>query len=262
MANEVRDHHAKQSLMSGRGILILPIIFACFSVILLAAATRAAQGQSKWADMLPDAPGKEIISKNCQLCHTLERVVTSHREKAEWEDLVSQMVDRGCPIDDKDVPAAISYLAASFGLAEKNPPATPAGSAQPGGVSGGSPNLVVDPDHVQFQPIPDALAFPKSVQVFTITGDPTRPGAFSVLLKVPAGQVIPAHWGPADESVVVLKGSFEFAEGNDFDAGKLQALKSGAVLHIPPQTHIFGRAKEDAVLMVSGSGPLMFAGGK
>jgi len=49
-------------------------------------------------DMLPDAPGKEIVSKNCQLCHTLERVVTSHREKAEWEDLVSQMVDRGCPL--------------------------------------------------------------------------------------------------------------------------------------------------------------------
>lgn len=263
MANEAQGHHAKRSCMSSRGVLILPIIFACFSIIILAAGTRAAQGQSsKWADMLPDAPGKEIISKNCQLCHTLERVVTSHREKAEWEDLVSQMVDRGCPIDDKDVPAAISYLTASFGPVEKNAAATPVGAAQPASVSGGSPNLIVDPDQVQFQAIPDSLAFPKSVQVFAISGDPTRPGPFSVLLKVPAGQVIPAHWGSTDETVVVLRGSFEFAEGNDFDAGKLQALKSGAVLHIPPQTHIFGRAGEDAVLMVSGTGPLMFAGSK
>ena len=150
MANEVRNHRAKQSFTSGRGILILPFIFGCLSVIMLAAGTRAAQGPSKWAAMLPDGPGKEIVSKNCQLCHTLERVVTSHREKAEWEDLVSQMVDRGCPIDDKDVPTAISYLAASFGLVDKSAPAMPAGSAQPGGVSGGSPNLVVDPDQVQF----------------------------------------------------------------------------------------------------------------
>jgi quercetin dioxygenase-like cupin family protein len=260
MANEVRNRHAKQSFMSGRGILILPIIFACFSVIMLAAATRAAQGQSKWADMLPDAPGKEIVSKNCQLCHTLERVVTSHREKAEWEDLVSQMVDRGCPIDDNDVPKAIAYLAASFGPVEKNPPAMPSGSGQPGGVAGGSKNLIVDPDQVQFQPVPASLAFPKSIQVFVITGDPSQPGPFSVLLKVPAGQVIPSHWASSDESVVVLRGGFEFAEGNDFDASKLQALKSGAVLHIPPQMHIFGRAKDDAIILVSGTGPLMFAG--
>jgi hypothetical protein len=262
MVNEVRDRRVKQSFMSGRGILILPIIFACFSVIMLAAATRAGQGQSKWADMLPDAPGKEIISKNCQLCHTLERVVTSHREKAEWEDLVSQMVDRGCPIDDNDVPKAIAYLAASFGLVDKNAPAMPAGSVQPGGAGGGSKNLIVDPDQVQFHPAPDSLAFPKSIQVFVITGDPAQPGAFSVLLKVPAGQVIPSHWTSSDESVVVLRGSFEFAEGNDFDAGKLQALKSGAVLHSSPQTHIFGRAKDDAILLVSGVGPLMFAGSK
>jgi quercetin dioxygenase-like cupin family protein len=255
MANEARDYHAKQSFLAGRGILLLPIIFGCFSVILLAAGTHAGQGPSKWAAMLPDGPGKEIISKNCQLCHTLERVVTSHREKAEWEDLVSQMVDRGCPIDDKDVPAAIAYLAASFGLADKAPAAMPSSAA-------GSTNLVVDPDQVQFQAVPDSLAFPKSVQVFTISGNPSQSGPFSVLLKVPAGQVIPAHWGSSDESVVVLRGSFEFAQGNDFDAGKLQTLKSGAVLHVPPQTHIFGRAKEDAILMVSGSGPLMFAGSK
>jgi anti-sigma factor ChrR (cupin superfamily) len=135
-------------------------------------------------------------------------------------------------------------------------------SAPPGGVSGGSPNLIVDPDQVQFRPVPDSLAFPKGVQVFGISGDPAQSGPFSVLLKVPAGQIIPTHWASSDESVVVLRGSFEFAVGNDFDAGKLQALKSGAVLHIPAQTHIFGRAKEDAVILVSGAGPLMFASSK
>jgi hypothetical protein len=54
-----------------------------------------------------------------------------------------------------------------------------------------------------------------------------------------------------------LRGTFQFGEGDSFDASKVKTLNPGAVLHIAGQSHRFhGQAKDGTVILVSGDGPL------
>jgi len=181
MAIEARHDLAKQRSTSAGVIFVLPVIFVCFCVMMLGAATCSAQA-AKWADQLPDGPGKDIVAQNCQLCHTLERVVTSHRPKSEWQNLVPLMVSRGCPIGDDDVATVVDYLTASFGPGHATSAAAPPTGSSPMSqpAAGASKNFIVDPDQAQFAAVPDSLGLPKSVQMIVITGDPSQPGPFSV----------------------------------------------------------------------------------
>ena len=53
-----------------------------------------------------------------------------------------------------------------------------------------------------------------------------------------------------------LRGTFQIGEGETFDAGKLQTLNPGAVWHIPAQMHYFAEAKDSAIILIYGEGPL------
>ena len=73
----------------------------------------------RWLEQLPPGDGHDIVAANCILCHTVERIVTSHRAKAAWDPLVKLMAMRGCPIDDQQVATVIDYLSKNFGRTGK-----------------------------------------------------------------------------------------------------------------------------------------------
>ncbi len=158
------------------------------------------------------------------------------------------------------LPRVIDYLSKNFGPEHKNAGAAQlATSVQDGGSAAGTPrNLIVDPDQAQFSAAPDSLGLPKDIQMFIITGDPTQPGPYSLLLKIPANVVIPPHWEATDESIVALRGKFLFGEGDHFDAGRLQDLKLEAVLLIPARVPTFSQAKDPTIILISGVGPVSF----
>ena len=64
---------------------------------------------------LPDAPGKDLIEKNCVLCHGLDRVAAAKRSKGEWDAIVARMVFLGAPISADEAKTVTSYLEAKFG---------------------------------------------------------------------------------------------------------------------------------------------------
>jgi quercetin dioxygenase-like cupin family protein len=219
------------------------------------AATPPAPQASKWVAQMPDGNAKSIIVAKCQLCHSLGRVVISHRSKDDWMELVGSMIDRGTTVTPDELPIVIDYLVANFGPADSNSPtATSADTAQAGPAS--ATDLIVDPDKAQYSAAPDSMGLPNGVQISAVSGDPSKTGLFSILLKIPAGLVIPPHWLSGDENIVCLRGTFQFGEGRSFDAGKLQALNPGAVLHVPAQMHYFALAKDSTVILVYGNGPL------
>jgi quercetin dioxygenase-like cupin family protein len=224
----------------------------------MSGAPAPAPQSSKFAAQLPEGNAKTIIVAKCQLCHTLERVVTSNRAKSDWDDLIQVMIGRGAPVSSDEVPIVVDYLAANFGPAGSQPAAAqPASPGQSSATPDGSAkNLVVDPDQAQFSSAPASLGFPDSVKMSIISGDPSKPGLFSVLLKLPASAVIAPHWASVDVNIVALRGTFGFAEGDTFDAAKLQTLAPGAVLHVPAQTHHFAQAKDSTVILLYGVGPL------
>jgi quercetin dioxygenase-like cupin family protein len=245
---------------------LLPAVFLALSVLSVLAGVLfpaptwpAPQPQAKkWADQMPEGEAKKLIVAKCQLCHTLERVVTAHHAKDDWEAVISLMVEQGASLTDDESKTVVDYLAANY------PPqgaAAPAGAAPAAAAAESAPGMIIDPDQAQFRTAPDSLGLPKGVTMATVSGDPTKAGLFSVLFKLPADQMIPPHWQSSDVDAVVLRGTYEVGNGEAFDAGKLQAMNAGQLIHIPAQSHQFGHAKGATVILLYGMGPLSITWG-
>jgi len=243
--------------------LIPVFLLFCSLVVILVGGVSAAPASpapsppqaKKWADQMPDGDGKKLLVAKCQLCHTLERVVTSHRTKDDWEAVIALMVEQGASLTDDESKTVVDYLATNY---------PPKGAAAPAGAgtAGTAPGMIVDPDQAQFTAAPDSLGLPKGVMMAVVSGDPTKPGLFSVLFKLPADQMIPSHWQSTDVDSVVLRGTYELGNGDAYDAGKLQAVNTGQVIHIPAQSHQFGHAKGATVVLLYGVGPLSITWGQ
>jgi cytochrome c5 len=64
---------------------------------------------------LPAGAGKELIESRCVACHDLTRIVTSKRQKTEWEGIVANMVARGASATPEERQTLVAYLSAQFG---------------------------------------------------------------------------------------------------------------------------------------------------
>jgi cytochrome c5 len=64
---------------------------------------------------LPEGAGKDLVEKNCVLCHGLDRVAGARRSAAEWSRIVAQMSFFGAPLSEAERQTAATYLAASLG---------------------------------------------------------------------------------------------------------------------------------------------------
>jgi hypothetical protein len=242
--------------------LALALVGAVRPTSASATPTPAPQAK-KWADQMPDGDGKKLIVAKCQLCHTLERVVTSHRTKDDWDAVISLMVEQGADLTDDEKKTVTDYLATNY------PPkgaggaaAAPAAGAAPTAAGGANSSMIVDPDQSSFTAPPDSLGIPSGITMAVVSGEPTKAGLFSVMLKIPADQMIPPHWQSSDLDSVVLRGTYELGNGDTYDASKLQAVNPGQVVHIPAQTHQFGHAKGATVILLYGVGPLSITWGK
>jgi len=64
---------------------------------------------------LPAGPGKELVESRCTMCHDLERITATKREKREWDGVVVNMLGR-FGLDAPDEAKAIAgYLEAHYG---------------------------------------------------------------------------------------------------------------------------------------------------
>jgi quercetin dioxygenase-like cupin family protein len=113
--------------------------------------------------------------------------------------------------------------------------------------------IVVPPDQVKWK---NADSMGKGVQQAVLMGDPSKPGPFVFLLKIPAGTAVPAHTHPNRENVTVISGDFKLGSGTKPDESKAQAMPPGSFASVPPNTpHYAWIGKEDAVIQVWGDGP-------
>jgi quercetin dioxygenase-like cupin family protein len=100
-------------------------------------------------------------------------------------------------------------------------------------------------------------AFPDSVHLAVIVGQPTGPGPYTIRVKVPHGVKIEPHRHPEDRVYTVISGVFYIGLGDRFDADKLQAYPPGSVIVLPGGTAHFHWAKSsEYVSQVTAIGPL------
>jgi hypothetical protein len=97
--------------------------------------------------------------------------------------------------------------------------------------------------------------FEKGVLFTVVSGDPGKPGAFVVRLKMPAGYKVAAHWHPTDENVTVLAGTFSLGMGDKFDQAALKDVPAGGFALLPAEMRHFAMAKTAVTIQVHGQGP-------
>ncbi len=133
--------------------------------------------------------------------------------------------------------------------------ATPA--KKPAAAAPAPTHVIAEADSAKFVPVPGPVGLPTSIQMSPVAGDPSKPGPFSLLLKIPANQVIAPHWHPAEENVVPLRGTFQVGAGSKFDEASLKDLNPGGVVHMNAKMRHFARAKGEAIVLVYGMGPFV-----
>jgi hypothetical protein len=58
---------------------------------------------------------EELVEERCVGCHALTIVKTSQKTRAEWEQTVNRMVEKGARLSEKQAEAVIDYLSETYG---------------------------------------------------------------------------------------------------------------------------------------------------
>ena len=100
-------------------------------------------------------------------------------------------------------------------------------------------------------------AFPPSVRLAIVVGQPSEAGPYTIRVRVPHGVKIMPHRHAEDRVYTVMAGVFYIGLGDQFDADKLQAYPPGSVIVLPGNTSHFHWAKSsEYVTQVTAIGPL------
>jgi quercetin dioxygenase-like cupin family protein len=100
-------------------------------------------------------------------------------------------------------------------------------------------------------------AFPPSVRLAVVVGQPSEPGAYVVRVRVPQGVKLMPHKHPEDRVYTVMSGIFYIGLGDEFDAHLLKAFPPGAVIVLPGNTSHFHWAKSsEYITQITAIGPL------
>ena len=100
-------------------------------------------------------------------------------------------------------------------------------------------------------------AFPSSVRLAVVVGEPSAEGPYVIRVKVPRDVKLMPHTHPEDRVYTVISGIFYIGIGDRFDADKLEAYPPGAVIVLPGNTpHFHWATSGEYVTQVSAIGPL------
>ncbi len=112
----------------------------------------------------------------------------------------------------------------------------------------------VRPEDIAWRPFP---AFPPSVRLAVVVGQPSEPGPYVIRVKVPSGVKMMPHKHPEDRIYTVMSGVFYIGLGDQFDGDKVEAYPPGSVIVLPGNTAHFHWAKSgEYVTQVTAIGPL------
>jgi quercetin dioxygenase-like cupin family protein len=112
------------------------------------------------------------------------------------------------------------------------------------------------PENVDWGPF---TAFPSSVRLAVIAGQPSEAELFTIRVKVPGGVKLMPHRHSEDRIYTVISGVFYIGVGEEFEPDKLEAYPPGTVIALPGNTSHFHWAKSgEYITQVTAIGPLGF----
>jgi quercetin dioxygenase-like cupin family protein len=89
-----------------------------------------------------------------------------------------------------------------------------------------------------------------------LSGDPSKPGLYTIRLSVPPNTTIAAHSHSDDRSAIVLSGTWYFGYGDENMEAALKPLPPGSFYTEPPgKAHFARTGAEPVVVYITGTGP-------
>ena len=89
------------------------------------------------------------------------------------------------------------------------------------------------PEDIDWKPF---AAFPPSVRLAVVVGQPAEPGPYVIRVKVPSGVKLMPHRHPEDRVYTVMSGVFYIGLGDRFDGDKVDGYPPGSVIVLPGNT--------------------------
>lgn len=106
---------------------------------------------------------------------------------------------------------------------------------------------------VEWQDAPASLEAGASVAV--LEGDPSKPGIFTMRIRMPDGFRIAPHWHPSPERVTVISGTFRLGSGDVVNAGATTPMEAGSYTSMPPGMRHYAIAEGETVVQLTSVGP-------
>lgn len=114
-------------------------------------------------------------------------------------------------------------------------------------------HILVKAADVRWVDAPPVL--PAGAKVAVLEGDSSKPGPFTMRIKVPPKYRIAPHEHPADEHVTVISGALAIGMGETFTEGALNTLPVGSFAMMRAGTRHFAWSEDGAVIQLHGIGP-------
>jgi hypothetical protein len=95
-------------------------------------------------------------------------------------------------------------------------------------------------EDINWKPFP---AFPPSVRLAVIVGQPSDAGPYSIRVRVPHGVKLMPHRHPEDRVYTIISRVFYIGLGEQFNPEKLEAYPPGSVIVLPGNASHFHWAK-------------------
>lgn len=111
--------------------------------------------------------------------------------------------------------------------------------------------VIVTPDAVKWNPLAPGM------QISVLTGDPSKPGPYTLRLKFSDAARVAPHWHPEDENVTVVQGTFLAGMGEKYDAAALHEFPTGSFILMPKQMRHFAAARGETIVQLHGDGPFV-----
>lgn len=94
------------------------------------------------------------------------------------------------------------------------------------------------------------------IQTTVLSGDPSRPGPYTIEIRVPPDTSIAAHSHRDDRTAIVVAGTWYFGYGQQASGDLLKALPPGSFYSEPSgQAHFAMTKSEPARVYITGFGP-------
>ncbi len=113
-------------------------------------------------------------------------------------------------------------------------------------------HFMVTPDELEWGPV---ASMGEGAQIALIEGDISKEEPFTFRIKMEPGYDVLPHIHPEYERLTVIKGTFHFAHGEEFNRNETMALPPGSVAIMPPGDPMFGYVEEETVIQLHGTGP-------